>query len=589
MELVREYATRQSELAFETLVTRYVDLVYSTAVRRVRNTHLAEEITQAVFILLAHKAGTLGPQTILPSWLHRTAGFAAADALKIQRRRAQREHEAHMQTLTDDPKDEEWLRLAPLVDTAVDRLAERDRWAIVLRFFQQMSLKEVAAATGVSEEAAKKRVNRALEKLRKMFLKQGVNSTTTAIAGGIAKGALVAAPVSLAKTMKAIVIAKSAAAPASTLVIIKGALKQMMWVKWKFTAGFGAAILLASTAAVAILPKANDSHLGDNNGRYQIGGDLTYKVLGREMVRNFTLTVNGSNWMIHLTLPKPDPKPDSALTSLLGKPMKLDYRQVYDEEVGLDGSVYTYYYLGKLPPGHPAGNNGSAIIEFGDSSVEDGTFANYVWVGLASGSYFSGITDGVVTPISMTTPNPRNDRVKAQWVLNKTAPFLPTSIEYFQGKVEPAKDIFNRVVMRPSDSTQKIGELRVLQQRTINGKTFPVLYTYQQFRPESPGEATSNDLIPQASTTVRVRTIRLHDVPDVLPPKVQGKTIVTDQRYTTDRQGEPVKFPTRPGHIVPDGIYFTSEGRLPTKPNIKAIKKFEEERDSENKLRGLNH
>src|SRR5450756_1930128 len=97
MELVRDYAARQSEPAFETLVARYVNLIYSAALRQVGDPHLAEEVTQAVFIILARKAGSLGAKTILPSWLHRTACYTAADALKIQRRRAQREQEAHMQ------------------------------------------------------------------------------------------------------------------------------------------------------------------------------------------------------------------------------------------------------------------------------------------------------------------------------------------------------------------------------------------------------------------------------------------------------------------------------------------------------------
>ena len=253
MELVREYAAHQSEPAFETLVARYVNLVYSAGLRQVGNPHLAEEVTQAVFIILARKAGSLGPKTILPSWLHRAAGFVAADALKIQRRRARREQEAYMQSALNEPlsgTDDAWPQIAPLLDTAIAGLNEKDRHVIVLRFFENRSLSEVGRALGANEDAARMRVNRALEKLHRFFSKRGVSSTTAIIAGAISTNSVQAAPVALAKSVTAVAVAKGAAASGSTLTLIKGALKIMAWTKAKTTVVTTVGILLAAGTTV---------------------------------------------------------------------------------------------------------------------------------------------------------------------------------------------------------------------------------------------------------------------------------------------------------------------------------------------------
>jgi RNA polymerase sigma factor (sigma-70 family) len=271
MELVRDYATHQSEQAFETLVSRHVNLVHAAALRQVRDPHLAQEITQAVFIILARKSGSLNAKMILPGWLYRTACYVAKDALRAQRRRQHYEQEASMQsTLHEAPADVAWQELSPLLDEAMMQLAQSDRDALVLRFFQNKNSQEIGAAIGMSEDAAKKRVSRAMEKLRNYFFKRGVTSSAATIAGAISANSLPAAPVGLAKSISAVAVTKGVAATASTLTLVNGALKIMAWSTAKTAAVSGAAVILVAATATVILKTSNDAGLPRSSGPAQI-------------------------------------------------------------------------------------------------------------------------------------------------------------------------------------------------------------------------------------------------------------------------------------------------------------------------------
>ena len=208
--LLRRYLEDRSQAAFSELVERHVHLVYSAALRQVNgDVHRAEDVTQTVFALLARKAHALVDRPVLAGWLYTAARLVARDDLRRERRRRCREQEAL--AMHDAPvSDTEWEQLKPVIDEALAELDERDREAVLLRFFGGRRFGEIGAVLHLSEDAARMRVDRALERLRLVLARRGVTSTSAALAAALPH-AVIAAPAGLAAKVS---MAALASAPA---------------------------------------------------------------------------------------------------------------------------------------------------------------------------------------------------------------------------------------------------------------------------------------------------------------------------------------------------------------------------------------
>lgn len=221
-QLLADYVASGSETAFRDLVSRYVDLVYSAAIRLVKgDTHLAEDVTQTVFADLARLSRTLSREVMLGGWLHRHTCFVASKTLRGERRRQERERQAVEMNALEDHSAANLAALTPVLDDAVNQLSAEDRAAILLRFFEQNDFKSVGEALGSNEEAARKRVDRALDKLHALLKVRGVTLSGSALAATLAAGSVTAAPAGLAVTITTAALASAAAGTGTTLTILQ--------------------------------------------------------------------------------------------------------------------------------------------------------------------------------------------------------------------------------------------------------------------------------------------------------------------------------------------------------------------------------
>ena len=246
-----EFVRSGSQQSFERIVAAHVGLVYAAALRQVSDAHLAEDVTQAVFIVLSRKAHSLSASTILSGWLIKTTRFCAANALR--RRARQRHHEREAATMRPtviqpETAKQDLAEMLPHLDAALAKLAEADRAAVVMRFFEQRPAREISLALGTSEDAARQRIGRAVEKLRSHLRRAGAVLSAGAVVAALDAYAMPPAPSHLAGSVLA--AALSSASGSSAALIAKAAASMMRWVQLKLATG--AAIVVTCAAAVGI-------------------------------------------------------------------------------------------------------------------------------------------------------------------------------------------------------------------------------------------------------------------------------------------------------------------------------------------------
>lgn len=199
-ELLRQFSESRDQAAFAELVRRHVDLVYSAAVRQVNGDfHLAHDVVQQVFIDLARKAKPLSTRASLLGWLYTSALYAGANRVRSEcRRRTHEQQAAAMQSIDHEENNRpDWERLRPVLDEAMLELDETDRDAVLRRFFSGESFATIGDALELSHEAARKRVDRALDRLHRLLARRGITSSATALGMALSQHAVSAAPAEL--------------------------------------------------------------------------------------------------------------------------------------------------------------------------------------------------------------------------------------------------------------------------------------------------------------------------------------------------------------------------------------------------------
>ena len=266
-QLIRQYAAQRSEPAFAELVRRHLKMVYGAALRQVHgDAHLAEDVAQSVFSDLARKAGKLQHNHSIAGWLHASTRFAAANAMRAETRRRTREQAVVSMNEMNSNANASWNELRPMIDEALEELGGADREAIVLRYFEAYEFSLVGAALGVSENAARMRVDRALEKLRAILQKRGMATTGAALAGALAESSATAVPAQLAAGITSAALAQVGTTFVSSAPSI---LKIIAMKKLSLAAVSVLTLSVATVLVVRNLPESNPQKAAASPGATQ--------------------------------------------------------------------------------------------------------------------------------------------------------------------------------------------------------------------------------------------------------------------------------------------------------------------------------
>lgn len=244
LQLLERYTRQHAEDAFAEIVRRHLDLVFSAALRQVRSPQLAEEVAQSAFTALAHQAHRLAPDTVLSAWLYQVTRRTAVDVVRREVRRQAREQVA-CELNAMNPTAADWTHIEPLLDEAMQLLDDADRTAVLVRYFENKSLREVGQTLGTSEEAARKRVSRAVDRLREFLTRRGVTVGASGFVALLSANAVQAAPASLAVTISAVAvptgtaITATAATAATKAIIMTTVQKSLITATCAVIAGAG--------------------------------------------------------------------------------------------------------------------------------------------------------------------------------------------------------------------------------------------------------------------------------------------------------------------------------------------------------------